>query len=94
MSLLSGQITVTTAGTAVAGPDVDIVNAVLIRGLTGNTGLVYVGNDGAGDVTSANGFELDSGEDTIELSSAVVTNLSQLYFDAATSGDKLCWILA
>ena len=85
---ISGQITVTTAGTAVQGSDVDLSNGVIVKALGANAGKVYVGNDGAGDVTSANGYELAAG-DVIILQ---VSNLSQLWFDAATSGDKFCWI--
>ncbi|GAG99225.1 unnamed protein product [marine sediment metagenome] len=95
MAATSGQVTVTTAGTAVQGPDIDVVNQVTLGGLSGNTGLTYAGNDGAGDVTNANGFEFDAGGlIRIEVSNKVVTNLSQLWFDCATNGDKVCWILS
>lgn len=87
---ISGQITVTTAGTAVQGSAVDLINGVWIRALEGNTGNVYVGNDGAGDVTSSNGFELGPGD----LVLVQAQNLSDLWFDAATNGDKLCWLKA
>ena len=85
---MSGQITVTTAGTAVQGTDVDSENGFFIRALAGNTGVVYVGQDGDDDVASTNGYELSAG-DTIFVT---VDNLSYLYFDAATNGDKFCWI--
>lgn len=87
---ISGQITVTTAGTAVVGSDVDLTNGVYIKALAGNTGKVYVGNDGAGDVTASNGFELAAGDVVI----LQVGNLNQLVFDAATNGDKFCWLKA
>lgn len=87
-SAITGQITVASAGTAVQGSDVDLINGVYIRALAGNAGVVYVGNDGAGDVTSANGFELSAGDFII----IQVRNLSDLWFDAATGGDKLCWM--
>ena len=93
MSLLSGQITIAAAGTAVQGPDVDIVNDVIIRAMTGNGGLVYFGNDGAGDVTALNGYELAAGE-SAGVTSSTVTNLNQLWFDAAANGYKFCWIIA
>jgi hypothetical protein len=85
--LMAGQITITTAGTAVVGTDVPGYG-FFIRALEGNTGLVYVGNDGAGDVTASNGFELGTG-DSIYIE---VPNLNYLYFDAATNGDKVCWV--
>jgi len=88
---LSGQITVTTAGTAVQGTDVK-VRLVYINALSGNTGAVYFGNDGAGDVTSANGFELAAGSTV--LISCPSGNLNSLWFDAATDGDIFSWLIA
>ena len=88
---IAGQITVTTAGTAVQGATTVLENGVYIKALAGNTGKVYVGNDGADDVTSANGFELSPGDPPIIIQ---VWNLNELWFDAATNGDKLCWIKA
>jgi hypothetical protein len=87
---MTGQITVTTAGTAVQGPDVDLENGVWIKALAGNSGVVYVGNDGEDDVTSANGFELSAGDAIV----IQVSNLSDLWFDAAENGDKFCWMKA
>ena len=89
-TVASGQITVTTAGTAVQGTSVTLTNGVYIKALAGNTGKVYVGNDGAADVTSANGFELSAGEMIL----VQVANLNEMWFDAATNGDKFCWIKA
>jgi len=85
MSALSGQFAIAAAGTAVQGPDVP--GAVFVRALAGNTGKVYVGNDGAGDVTAANGYELSPGE-----ALPFMLNLNEYWFDAATNGDKFCWI--
>ena len=62
---------------------------IVIAILGGNTGqYVYVGNDGAGDVTSSNGYQLKKGLDSILMA---VTNLNQLYLDADTDGDGVCW---
>ena len=85
---VSGQITITTAGTAVRGPDMP--GAVYVRALAANTGAIYIGNDGANDVTSSNGYELSPG-DTLPF---MVRNLEDYWFDAATSGNKACWIRA
>jgi len=85
---ISGQITVTTAGTAIQGSSVSLTNGVYIRALSGNTGKVYVGNDGAGDVTSSNGYELYAGDQII----ISVDNLNKLWFDSATNGDKFSWL--
>ena len=88
MAALSGQITVTTAGTAVVGTATAKYSGFFIKAMAGNTGIVYVGNDGANDVTATNGYELSPGEQIyIE-----VENLASLYFDSASNGDKFCWI--
>jgi hypothetical protein len=90
--LLSGVITVTTAGTAVQGTDVGSwegeKGGFFIVGEPSNTGVVYVGNDGAGDVTSGNGFPLSPGQ----IIYVIASNLSELWFDAATSADELRWL--
>ncbi len=82
----SGQITVTTAGTAVNGPATGGLH-VAVKALVGNAGNVYLGNDASADVTAANGFELAPGEGVV-----VKKSLSAFYFDAATDGDKLSWL--
>ena len=86
--VLSGQFTITTAGTKVKGPD--IPGAVFVRALAGNAGKVYVGNDGSNAVSSSTGYELSPG-DALPF---VIRNLQDYWFDAATSGDKFCWIRA
>lgn len=90
MSARSGQITVSTAGTAVQGPSAPTGRWFMIEAHPDNTGTVWVGNDGAGDVTSSNGFGLDAG-DTVTLE--VKRSLAELWFDADTNGHKFCWIL-
>lgn len=87
--LLSGVITVTTAGTAVQGPSVAGFGFFIRAKLT-NTGLGYVGNDGAGDVAAANGYELAAG-DQIYIEAY---NLDTLWFDTAVNGEKFCWLRA
>ena len=84
----SGKITIATAGTAQRGPD-EVCRHVAIKAVAANTGVVYVGNDDAGDVAAANGFEIAQTDDHIVL---VVNNLLDLWFDAATNGDVICWI--
>lgn len=87
---ISGQITVTTAGTEVQGPDISLPNGVYIKALAGNTGVMYVGNNGSGVVSSSTGFQLDK-SNLIHLN---IENLNQIWVDAATSGDKVCWLKA
>ena len=84
----TGQITVAVAGTAVQGGNIPLTNGVFVKALGGNTGKVYVGNDGWGDVSSTTGYELAAGEVAI----FQVANLNQLWFDSATNGDKFCWM--
>lgn len=85
--VLSGVITVTTAGTAVKGPNTAGF-AVAVKAHPSNTDVVWIGNDGAGDVAAANGFPLEAGEAVV-----VPGNLEQYWFDANVNGEKLCWLV-
>lgn len=85
--VLSGQITVTTAGTEVQGTSV-VAQGFYIKAKTTNTGLVFVGNDGAGAVSSTTGFILAAG-DVIYIETP---NLSNLWFDSAVNGEGFCWL--
>ena len=88
-SAMSGQLTVTSAGTAVQGTSVSLLNGVYIKALSTNTGLIYVGYDGtASNVTSTTGFELAAG-DIILLQ---VANLNNLWFNSSANNQKVCWI--
>jgi hypothetical protein len=87
MSRLSNQITITTAGTAVQGPDIQ-GGAFIVKAHPDNSDTIWVGNDGDGDVTSSNGFPLDAGEGII----LRTPNLNTYWFDADSSGDKACWL--
>jgi len=88
----SGQVTVTTAGTAVQGSDVSGVEFEFAAH-PANTGAVYIGNV-SGDVASTNGFPLGYASSGLASPSVrlMVGNLQELYFDAAQNGDKICWI--
>ena len=87
---MSGQTTVTTAGTEVQLHANQPCNSVIIKALTANTGIMYVGNDGANAVSSTTGYPLSSGESPIVLE---VKNLSQIYIDASVNGEKVAWII-
>ena len=85
---ISGQITVTTAGTEVAGPATG-PGEFLIRRHPGNTGTyVYIGNDGTEHVSSTTGMPLGSGDSLVV---RVRTSLAELWFDGDTNGDKVAW---
>lgn len=87
---ISGKTTVAAAGTAVALGTQAVNAALLVKALAGNSGVVYVGNDGAGDVSSANGFELSAGEAAVF---DYVTELSRVMVDAAVNGEGVCWLI-
>lgn len=93
MGAWSGQITVTTAGEAVQGPDV-LGEAFIWAPHPSNSGTyVWSGDDGAGDVDDATGFPLAvgdrGGKEASEPNAKV--NLNTVWFDVGTSGDKICW---
>jgi hypothetical protein len=90
MPARSGQITVTTSGTAVQGTDVT-GHMFAIAADPANTETVWVGEDGSagGDVTVLNGFPLSPGAASIIL---MLNNLNDLWFDVNVSGEKICWI--
>lgn len=87
---VSGQKTVTAAGTAEALGSQLINGPLMVKALNGNAGDVYIGNDGAGDVASGNGLELSAGEVVIF---EFVGNLGALLLDAATNGDGVSWLM-
>ena len=86
---ISGQKTVTTAGTAVALGSQDIIGSLMIKALDTNTGVVAVGNDGANDVTVSNGLRLKAGDVIVF---EYLGNLASLYLDSAVNGEGVSWI--
>ena len=88
--LLSGQKTVTTAGTAVPLGTVQVSSALAVKALDTNTGVIAVGNDGTKDVTTSNGLRLLPGEMTIF---AYVSNLATIYIDSAVNGEGVSWLV-
>lgn len=86
-SVLSGVITVTTAGTAVQGTET-AGTAVAVKAHPDNSDTIWMGNNGSGTVAAASGFPLNPGEGVI-----VPGNLSQYWFDADVNGEKVCWLV-
>ena len=86
---LSGLKAVTTAGTAVALGSQQLAGPILVKALTTNTGLVYVGNDGAGDVLNTNGYPLAAGDQVIF---DHVANLANIMVNSAVNGEGVAWI--
>jgi hypothetical protein len=87
---LSGQTTVAAAGTAVVLGTQNNFGALMVKALDTNTGIVAVGNDGAGDVTVANGMRLAAG-DVIVFS--YVGNLASIWVDSAVNGEGVAWLV-
>jgi hypothetical protein len=86
---LSGQKTVATAGSAEALGSQRICGPLMVKALTTNSGLAYIGNDGAGDVSAANGLPLEAGEVVVF---EWVGGLGSLMVDVATDGEGVSWI--
>jgi hypothetical protein len=86
---ISGRTVVTTAGTAVALGSEMVNGPVAVKALDTNTGVVAIGNDGAGDVTLLNGLRLEAGEVVVL---AYCGHLSSVMVDAAVNGEGVCWL--
>jgi hypothetical protein len=89
MKILSAQVTVTTAGTAIALGTQQIDGMICIKALDTNTGVIAIGNDGSNDVTVSNGLRLLPGELIIL---EHVANLASLIIDASVDGEGVSWL--
>ena len=87
---LSGQTTVTTAGTAVHVGTQDVACPLMIKALDTNTGVVAIGNDGANDVTLSNGLRLEAGDVIVF---EYVGNLASIWLDSGVNGEGISWII-
>lgn len=85
-SVGSGRTSVTAAGTAQQLTTTSTpILSVTIKALLGNVGDVYVGGSA---VSSSVGFILSQGDGV----SLEVDNLTDVYIDAANTGDTVCYI--
>ena len=89
MAAISGQKTVTTAGTAVVLGSARIDGPVMVKALDTNTGIVALGHDGAGDVTVSNGLRLAAGESVVF---AWIGSLADVWLDSAVNGEGVSWL--
>ena len=89
MPALSGQKTVTTAGTAIALGSQIINGPIMVKALSSNAGAIAIGNDGANDVTTSNGLLL-AADDIIIFD--FVGNLASIYIDSENNGEGVSWI--
>jgi hypothetical protein len=83
---LSGQMTVTAAGTAEVLATDTSVQSVTIKALYTNTGYIYVGN--LGTAAAATGFILGANEQV----SLDIRNTNLIYIDSSVSIDGVSWI--
>ena len=90
MPALSGQKTVTTAGTAEALGAQVINGTLMVKALDTNTGIMAVGNDGADDVTTSNGMRLEAGDSIIF---EFVGNLASIILDTDSDGEGVAWLV-
>ena len=95
--IISGQTTVTTAGTEVR-LSTDFISAieVRIRALDANTGLVVIGNNGSDAVTTANGYQLLPQANDVPLvlrgTQDNPINLSHIWVDSAANSEGVSWV--
>ena len=79
------QQTVGTTAVQLTAASTPCTEGVLVKALTTNGDLVYVGKSG---VTTGTGYELTAGETvTIE-----TDNANKVYCIAGAAGQKVCWI--
>jgi hypothetical protein len=89
MAAISGQKTVTAAGTEVALGTQAINGPLMVKALVANTGTIYIGNDGAGAVASNSGLQLEAGDIIIF---DWVGSLASLMIDASVDGEGVSWL--
>ena len=90
MSAISGQKTVTAAGTAEALGSGLVNGPLMVKALSSNSGAVAVGSDGSGDVTTANGMLLAGGESVVF---DFVGDLGSIMIDAENDGEGAAWLV-
>ncbi len=88
MATYSGQKTVTTAGTEVQLGTGTVRGPLMIKALTTNTGLMYIGNVD-GTVSSSTGIPLAAGDALIMNR---VNNLADIWVDSAVNGEGVAWL--
>jgi hypothetical protein len=89
MSAISGQTTVTTAGTEVVLGTQDINGPLMVKALDTNTDVVAIGNTGGGVVSVSTGMRLAAGDVLIF---EWVGNLGSVMLDSAVNGEGVAWL--
>ena len=86
---LSGQKTVQAAGAAEPLGAQAINGPLMVKALDTNTGIVAIGNDGAGDVSLGSGLRLAAGECAVF---GFVGSLASILVDCAADGEGVAWL--
>lgn len=84
-TIFNGKTTVTTAGTRVVLAASQAVKSVIIKALSTNSGIIYVGN---ATVAASNGFELLAG-DTVSMD---IANLNTVNIDSSINTQSVTYI--
>jgi hypothetical protein len=87
---MSGQKTVTAAGSAEALGSGIVNGPLMVKALDTNTGVVAIGNDGSGDVSLSSGMRLAAGDPVVF---NFVGNLASILVDAAVNGEGVVWLV-
>jgi hypothetical protein len=89
-------VNVATAGTAVRASATDLwVKKAIVRGAAANTGNIFLGNNGAGDVEITNGLVLEPADPPVVLGDIEIggkddlINLKDLWVDSSVNNEKL-----
>jgi len=88
MKQKSGQLTVSDS-VATQFSNVFVIRA-MIKSHPSNSGIVWIGNDGADSVSATTGFPLSVGDMVII---NLDGNLKELFALAEVNGEKVCWII-
>jgi len=89
MPAISGQKTVTTAGTAEALGSQLINGPLLVKALPDNAGAIAIGNDGANDVTVSSGLLLAADEVVVF---DFIGSLASVWLDSENDGEGVAWL--
>lgn len=89
MAALSGQKTVTAAGTEVVLGTIQVNAPLMVKALDTNSGKIYIGNNGDGTVSSATGLVLLAGESVVF---EWVGSLAAIWIDASVNGEGVAWL--
>jgi hypothetical protein len=90
MPAISGQKSVTTAGTAEALGAQLINGPLLVKALPDNAGAIAIGNDGANDVTVSSGLLLAANEVVVF---DFIGSLASVWIDSENDGEGVAWLV-